>query len=36
MTEKNVLLFGPVAKKPVLGVSDKVRFKPGCSASEIS
>ena len=29
-------LMGLVATKPVFGVSDKVRFKPACSATETS
>ena len=28
--------MGLVATKPVFGVSDKVRFKPACSATETS
>ena len=28
--------LGLVATKPVFGVSDKVRFKPACSATETS
>ena len=28
--------LGLVARKPVFGVSDKVRFKPACSATETS
>ena len=28
--------MGFAARKPVFGVSDKVRFKPACSATETS
>ena len=34
---KNISAFmGFAARKPVFGVSDKVRFKPACSATETS
>ena len=31
-----IIIMGLVARKPVFGVSDKVRFKPACSATETS
>ena len=31
-----IYYMGLDAKKPVFGVSDKVRFKPACSATETS
>ena len=35
-TSQSLLLMGLVATKPVFRVSDKVRFKPACSATETS
>ena len=35
-TLKAKYYLGLAARKPVFGVSDKVRFKPACSATETS
>ena len=36
MTADHSYEMGRIARKPVFGVSDKVRFKQACSATETS